>query len=131
MKIHSKSLKFLLDMQRFCKLSLVLLGIRPRLRRCAERTRQGAGRRSRPPKAALEQSYIRPRIPVSRIAYFGGDKNKVLTKSLTPKEDSFRFLCGVCVECVPNAPHGKYRTAEMQTFQRNAEERGVPDEGNK
>ena len=61
-KIHPKSPKFLFDMRYFCNSSLVSIGIRPRSRRCAERTRQGEGRWSRPPKAALEQSYIRPRI---------------------------------------------------------------------
>ena len=40
-------------------------------------------------------------------------------------------VCAVCVVCVPNAPHGQDRTAEAQTFQRNAEERGVSDEGYK
>ena len=55
-KIQPKSLKFLLDMRYFCNFSLVSLGIRPRSRRCAERTRQGEGRRSRPPKPALERS---------------------------------------------------------------------------
>ena len=50
--------KFLLDMRYFCNFSLVSLGIRPRLRRCAERARQGEGRWSRPPKPALERSYL-------------------------------------------------------------------------
>ena len=45
-------------MRYFCNFSLVSLGIRPRSRRCAERTRQGEGRWSRPPKAALERSYL-------------------------------------------------------------------------
>ena len=74
-------------MRYFCNFSIVSLGIRPRSRRYAERTRQGKGRWSRPPKAALERSYIRPRIPVPRIAYFGRDEKKLLTKSLTPKKD--------------------------------------------
>ena len=65
-------------MRYVCNFSLVSLGTRPRSRRCAERTRQ------RPPKAALEPSYIRPRIPVPRIACFGRDK-KLLTKYTTPK----------------------------------------------
>ena len=86
-KIQPKSPKFFLDMRYFCNFSLVSLGIRPRSRRCAGRTRQGEGRWSRPPKAALERSYIRPRIPVPRIAYFGRDEKKLLTKSLTPKKD--------------------------------------------
>ena len=77
---------FLLDMRYFCNFSLVSLGTRPRSRRCAERTKQGEGRWSRPPKTALERSYVRPRIPVPRIAYFGRDK-KLLTKYLTPKKD--------------------------------------------
>ena len=84
-KLQPKSPKVLLDMRYFCNFSLVSLGIRPRSRRCAERTRQGEGRRSRPQKAALERSYIRPRIPVPRIAYFGRDK-KLLTKYMTPKK---------------------------------------------
>ena len=75
-KIQPKSPKFLLDMRYFCNFSLVSRGVRPRSRRCAERTRQGEGRWSRPPKAALERSYIRPRIPVPRIAYFGRDEKK-------------------------------------------------------
>ena len=49
-------------------------------------TRQGEGRSSRPPKAALEPSYIRPRIPVPRIACFGQNK-KLLTKYMTPRND--------------------------------------------
>ena len=85
-KIQPKFPKFLLDMRYFCNFSLVSLGIRPRSRRCAERTRKGEGRWSRPPKATLERSYIRPRIPVPRIAYFGRDI-KLLTKYLTPKKD--------------------------------------------
>ena len=43
-KIQPKIPKFLLDMRYFCNLSLVSLVIRPRSRRCAERTRQGEGR---------------------------------------------------------------------------------------
>ena len=42
----------------FCNFSLVSLGIRPCSRRCAERARQGEGRWSRPPKPALERSYL-------------------------------------------------------------------------
>ena len=56
-KIQPKSPKFLLDMRYCCSFSLVSLGIRPRSRRCAERTRQGDGRWSRPPRATLERSY--------------------------------------------------------------------------
>ena len=85
-KIHPKYPKFLLDMRYFCNFSFVSLGIRPRSHRCAERTRQGEGRWSRPPRAALERA-IRPRIPVPRIAYFGRDGKKLLTKSLTSKND--------------------------------------------
>ena len=40
-----------------------------------------------------------------------------------------RVLCVLCVVCVQNARHGQDRTVEAQTFQRNAEERGVSDEG--
>ena len=86
-KMQPKSPTFLLDTRYFCNFSLVSLGIRPRSRRCAGRTRQGEGLWSRLPKAALERSYIRPRIPVPRIAYFGRDKKKLLTKYLTPKND--------------------------------------------
>ena len=57
-KIQPKSPEFLLDMRYFCNFSLVSLGLRPRSRRCAERTRQGEGRWSRPPKPALERSYL-------------------------------------------------------------------------
>ena len=74
-------------MRDFFNFSLVSLAIRPRSRRCAERTRQGEGLWSRPKKVALERSYIRPRTPVPRIAYFGRDKKKLLTKSLTPNND--------------------------------------------
>ena len=49
-KIQTKFLKFLLDMQHFCNFSHVSLGIRPRSRQCAERTRQSEGRWSHPPK---------------------------------------------------------------------------------
>ena len=73
-KMQPKFPKFLLDMRYFCNFSLVSLGTRPRSRRCAERTRKGEGRWIRPPKAALERSYIRPRYPVPRIEYFGRDK---------------------------------------------------------
>ena len=45
-------------MRYFCNFSLVSLGIRPRSCRCAERTRQGEGRWSRPPKPVLERSYL-------------------------------------------------------------------------
>ena len=45
-------------MRYFCSFSLVSLGIRPRSRRCAERTRPGEGRWSRPLKPALERSYL-------------------------------------------------------------------------
>ena len=91
-KIQPKSPKFLLDMRYFCNLLLGSLGIRPRSRRCAERTRQGEGRWSRPPKAALELGYVRPRIPAPRIPYFGRDKKKLLAKSLTPN-NVFIYIC--------------------------------------
>ena len=100
-KIQSKSPKFVLDMRYFCNFSLVSLGNRPRSRRCAKRTRQGEGLWSRPPKAALERSYIRPRIPVPRTAYFGRDKKKLLTKSLTPKKDFHVDLYGSQVHFLP------------------------------
>ena len=57
-KIQPKSPEFLLDMRYCCNFSLVSLGIRPRSRRCAERTRECEGGCSRPPKPALEQSYL-------------------------------------------------------------------------
>ena len=44
LKIQPKSPKFFLDMRYFCNFSLVSLVLRPRSRRCAERTRQGEGR---------------------------------------------------------------------------------------
>ena len=97
-KIQPKSPKFLLDMRYFCNFSLVSLGIRPRSRRCAERTRQGEGRWSRPPKAALERSYIRPRNPVPRIAYFGRDKR---TRDQIP-DTKEELLCRFT-----RAPHGR------------------------
>ena len=90
-KMQPKFPKFLLDMRYFCNFSLVSLGIRPRSRRRAERTRKGEGRWSRRPKVALERSYIRPRIPVPRIAYFGRDK-KLLTKYLTPKKGFYLYI---------------------------------------
>ena len=43
-KVQPKYPKFLLDMLYFCNFSLISLGIRPRSRRCTERTRQGEGR---------------------------------------------------------------------------------------
>ena len=85
-KIQQKSPEFLLDMRYFCNFSLVSLGIRPRSRRCAERTRQGEGRWSRPRRRRSNEA-IRPRIPVPRIAYLGRDKKKILTKSLKSKND--------------------------------------------
>ena len=57
-KIQPKSPEFLLDMRLFCNFSSVSLGIRPRSRRGGERTRQGEGRWSRPPKTAVEISYL-------------------------------------------------------------------------
>ena len=103
-KIQPKSPKFVLDMRYFCNFSLVSLGVRPRSRRCAERTRYGEGRWSRPPKAALERSYIRPRIPVPRIACFGRNKRKLLTKSLTPKND-FIYMYVVVESTFHISPH--------------------------
>ena len=85
-KMQSRSPKFLLDMRYFCNFLLVSLGIRPRSRQCVERTRQGEGRWSRPLKRRSNEA-IRPRIPVPRIAYLGRDKEKLLTKSLKPKND--------------------------------------------
>ena len=57
-KMQPKSPEFLLDMRYFFNFSIVSLGTGPRSRRCAERTRQGEGRWSRPPKPALERSYL-------------------------------------------------------------------------
>ena len=57
-KIQPKYPEFLLDMRYFCNFLLVSLGIRPRSLRGAERTRQGEGRWSRPPKPSLERSYL-------------------------------------------------------------------------
>ena len=78
-------LRFNIFSKIFSRHSLVSLGTCPRSRRCAERTRQGEGRWSRPPKPAHEPSYIRPRIPVPRIAYLDRDK-KLLTKVHDTKE---------------------------------------------
>ena len=91
-KIHRKSPKFLLDMRYFCNFSLVSLGIRLRSRRCAERTRQGEGRWSRPPKAALERSYIRPRIPVPRFAYVLRPRQKTPDQIPDTKERFYIFF---------------------------------------
>ena len=90
-EIQIKSPKFLLGMRYFCNFSIVSFGIRPRSRRCSERTRQGEGRWSRPPKAALERSYIRPRIPVPRIAYFDRDK-KTPDQIPDTKEGFYMYL---------------------------------------
>ena len=85
-KIQPKSPKFLLDIRYFCNFSLVSLGICPRSRRCAERTRQGEGRCSRPPKAALERSYSTENSS-SANRILGPRQKKLLTKSLKPKDD--------------------------------------------
>ena len=98
-KIQPKSPKFLLDMRYFINFSNVSLGIHPRSRRCAERTRQGEGRWSRPPKRRRSNEAIRPRIPVPRIAFLGRDKKKLLTKSLTPKNDYiYVYVCFVVLQ---------------------------------
>ena len=85
-KIQSKSPKFLLDMRHFCNFSLVSIGIRPRSRRYAERTRQGEGRWSRPPKAALERSYSTENSS-SANRILGPRRKKLLIKSKKPKND--------------------------------------------
>ena len=55
-KIQPKPRYYLLKVQHFCNLSLVSLTLYPRPLRGAERTRQGEGRWSLPPKTALERS---------------------------------------------------------------------------
>ena len=83
-KIQPKSPEFLLDMRYFCNFSLVSLGIRLRSRRCAERTRQGEGRWSCPPKAALERSYLTENSS-SANRILGSRRKKLLTESLKSK----------------------------------------------
>ena len=48
-KIQTKNQEFPLDMRYYGNFSLVSFGIRPRLRRGAERIRHGEGRLSHPP----------------------------------------------------------------------------------
>ena len=55
-KIQKKPRGDLLKIQHFCNFSLVSLSVYPRSRRGAGRIRQGEGRRSLPPKTALERS---------------------------------------------------------------------------
>ena len=76
LKIQPKSPNFFPDMRHFCIFSLVALGIRPRSRLCAERTRQGEGRWSRPPPSRRSNEAVRPRIPVPRIAYLSRYEKK-------------------------------------------------------
>ena len=86
-KIQPKSPKFLLDMRYFCNFSLVSPGIRPRSRRCAERTRQGEGRWSRHAKAALERNIFDREFQFRESHTSAEIKKKLRTKSLTPKKD--------------------------------------------
>ena len=86
-KIQQKSPEFLLDMRYFCNFSLVLLGIVLRSRRCAERTRQGEGRWSRPRKPALGRSYLTENSS-SANRILGPRRKKLLTECLKQKNDS-------------------------------------------
>ena len=103
-KIQPRSPKFLLDMRYFCNFSLVSLGIRPRSRRCAERTRQGEGRWSRPPKAALERSYSTENSCSANRILGPRKKKKLLTKSLEPKNTYiyvYVFVIPCIISCMP------------------------------
>ena len=94
-KILTKSSKFLTFRHAvFCKFSLVSLGIRPRSRRYAERTQQGEGRWSRPPKAALERSYSTENSSSANRILNPRQKQKVLTKSLKPKNGFIHIYKG-------------------------------------
>ena len=73
-------------MRYFCDFSLVSLGIRPRSRRCAERTQQGEGRWSRPLKPALERSYLTENSS-SANCILRPRRKKLLTESLKQKND--------------------------------------------
>ena len=90
-KIQPKTPEFLLDMRYFCNFSLVSLGIRPRSRRRAERTRQGEGRWSRPPKPALERSYLTENSSSANRILRPRRKN-FLTESLKQK-NGFIYIC--------------------------------------
>ena len=88
-KIQPKSPKFLLDMRYFCNFSLVSLGIHPHSRRCAERTRQGEGRWSRPPKAALERNDSTEKFQFRESHAKAETKKKLLAKPLSPKKKNY------------------------------------------
>ena len=96
-KIQPKSPEFLLDMRCFCNFSLVSLGIRPRSRRGAERTRQGEGRLSGPPKPALERSYLTENCSSTNRILKPRHK-KLLTESLNKKDPIYIYT---------KAPHGR------------------------
>ena len=69
-------------MRYFSNLSIVSLGVRPRSRRGTERTRQGEGRWNRPPKPALERSYLTENSS-SANRILRPRRKKLLTESLT------------------------------------------------
>ena len=94
-KIQPKYPEFLLDMRCFCTVLLVSLGIRPRSRRCAERTSQGEGRWSHLQRRRPNEEYS-TRIPVPRIAYLSPDENKLLTETLKSKNDVICIY--VCIQ---------------------------------
>ena len=95
-EIHPKYSEFHLDMRNFCNFSLVLLCIRPCSRRCAERTRQGEGRWSRVPTAALERSYLTENSGSANLMHRPRQKKKLLTKSLKLKNDFIYMYMCVC-----------------------------------
>ena len=103
-EIHPKSPEFHLDMRYFCNLSLVSLGIRPRSRRCAERTRQGEGRSSRPPQAALERSYL---------TETSSSANRILSLYLY-RCTRMIFVLYICLNCIikPGQPVADSRDAQ-------------------
>ena len=100
-KIQPKSPKFLLDMRYFCNFSLVSVRNRPRSRRCAERTRQGEGRWSRPPKAALERTYSTENSSfANRIL---GPRQKRSRDQIIPEtKECFLCIYELNVRCHPN-----------------------------
>ena len=102
--IQPKYPEFLLDIRHFCYFSLVTLGIRPRSRRCAERTRHDEGRWSRP-RSRRFHAAIWPRTPVPRIAYLGRDKKKSWPNACK-KKWSYIHLYVYCLEYAQILPAG-------------------------
>ena len=99
MKIQPKTPEFLLDMRYFRNFSLVSLGIRPRSRRCAERTRQGEGRWRRPPKPALERIYLTENSS-SANRILRPRRKKLLTESLKSNNHFIYTYIDVCFDVV-------------------------------